>query len=354
MATDRPDAQPEPVDPPSLARRLPAVLALLFLAPWAAECSWGGFTAADFLPVVLILAPMYGGAAVLIRETARHTGRGWPAIALLAAAFGMFQAGLVDQGLFNPDYLEDTEYADQAAVARATWIPGLGFSAGQAIDYIGNHIMLSMCAPIAIVESFLAPSRRHRPWLGRWGLAVVAVVYLLGSLLVFSDDSGRKGFMVSPVQAAFASAVVVALIGAALLPRRRGRPRRHPQPAPRPIWMGLSVFAAGVGGWFASGWIGVAARAALAVLIVALIVVWSRRSGWGQRHVLAAWAAPMILAAAAAYLVPNYEPASPVAALIGDIAVSAITLALIGGAFWRLRAATPAAGPWRDHSLAPR
>ncbi|SNR42784.1 hypothetical protein [Actinomadura mexicana] len=41
--------------------------------------------------------------AVLIREAARRTGRGWPTIVLLGAAFGLVQAGLIDQSLFNPD-----------------------------------------------------------------------------------------------------------------------------------------------------------------------------------------------------------------------------------------------------------
>src|SRR5262245_51367983 len=155
-----------------------AVLALMVLAPWAAECSWGGNTLEMFPFVVVILAPLYGGAAVLIRETARRTGGGWPAMVLLAAAFGVIQAGLVDQSLFNQGYLDDTEYGAMARLADATRVPVLGFSVEQAFDYVGNHVALSICGPIAIVEAFSA--YRQKAWLGRRGLAVVAVVYVLG------------------------------------------------------------------------------------------------------------------------------------------------------------------------------
>jgi hypothetical protein len=309
----------------------------MVLAPWAAECSWGGFTAGGFLPVVVFLGPMYGGAAVLIREIARRTGGGWPAIVLLAASFGVLQAGLVDQALFNGAFLDGTGFAKSAAASRETLVPVLGFSAEQAFDFVGNHIALSICAPIAIVESFITRPRRHRAWLRGRGLAVVGVGYILGSLLIFSDDSGRKGFMASPTQLSFATLVVLALIGAAMLPRWLRKPRPRSGPVPGPIWVGLMVLVAHVGIWFIPGWPGIGVRVAAAAVIATVIVAWSRRAGWDQRHVLAAWAAGLVAAAVGAYFVPSYEPASRLAALIGDISISVITFAMLAGAFWRLR-----------------
>lgn len=325
--------------------RLAPVVALMALAPWVAECSWGGSTAAGFVPVVVFLAPMYGGAAVLIREMGRRGGGGWPVMVLLAAAFGVFQAGLVDQSMFNPDYLDDTGFAAWGKAADATRVPVLGFSAGQALDYVGNHIALSICAPIAIVESFLGPSRCHQSWLARRGLLVVGVLYVLGSLLVFSDISGRQNFTASPLQVAFTALLVSAFIGAAMLPRWRRKPRFMTKPAPHPIWAGLVALAAHLSDWM-SGWAGVGIRVAVTTACVAVIVAWSRRAGWGQLHVLAAWAAGLLCAAGFAYIVPNYEPASPTAALTGDIAISVITAALVGGAFWRLRKQNPHSATW--------
>ncbi|MFF0315495.1 hypothetical protein ACFYPH_12720 [Micromonospora sp. NPDC005252] len=335
--------EPDLADRPPLRRRLVPVVALLLLAPWAAECSWGGFALDGFLPVVIFLAPMYGGAAILIRETARHLGAGWPTIVLLAAAFGVLQAGLVDQSLFNPGYLDDTQYADTRAAAEASLVPGLGFSLRQAFDYVGNHILLTICAPIVFVESFLGAKRRLRPWLGRQGLAVVAVLYLLGSLLIFASPEGRKNFLASPLQLAFATAVVLTLVAAALLPRwRRPHPRRVRR-VPHPIWVGLLIVLARVFTDPTPGWPGVAVALALAATVGAVLAYLSGGAGWGQRHVLAAGSASVVSAAAFAYLVPPYSPASPAAALAGDVAVTVITVALIVGAWWRLRRASPAA-----------
>ncbi|WFF02561.1 hypothetical protein [Micromonospora sp. WMMD964] len=318
-----------------LRRRLLPVIALLLLAPWAAECSWGGFAIDDFLPVLIFLGPMYGGAAILIRETARHLGAGWPTIVLLAAAFGVLQAGLVDQSLFNPDFLDDTQYADTRAAAEATLVPGLGFSLRQAFDYVGNHIVLTICAPIVLIESFQGADRRLRPWLGRSGLVVVGLIYLLGSLFIFSDINGDKGFLASPLQLTFATLLVLALVATALLPRwRRPSPRRARR-VPHPLWVGLLVVLVRFGTDLTPGWTGVAIALGLAAIVGATIAYWSAGVRWGQRHVLVAASASVVSAAAFAYLVPPYSPASPAAAVAGDIAVSVITVALVGGAWWR-------------------
>ncbi|MEU7757436.1 hypothetical protein [Micromonospora aurantiaca (nom. illeg.)] len=362
-------------------RRLVPAIALLLLAPWTAECSWGGFTLTGMPFVVLVLAPMYGGAALLIRETARRLGLGWPGIALLAAAFGVIQAGLVDQSLFNPGFLDDTQFADTRTAAEATLVPGLGFSARQAVDYVGNHVVLTICAPIALVESYLGAGRRTRPWLGRPGLTAAALLWLGGSLLVFADDGGRKNFLASPVQLAAAVGVALALITAALLRHRHaGPPPAAPTPGPtpagptltgptltgrppagrphteagppRPLRPALVVAVAYVGPTIAPGWPGVVLALALAGIAAALLTRWSRRPGWGQRHVLATGSAGLVVAAALAYTVPTYAPASPAAALVGDVAISVIVLLLVGGAWWRVtaardrrRAAAPAGRP---------
>ncbi|MGV9763542.1 hypothetical protein [Micromonospora tulbaghiae] len=355
-----------------LRRRLVPVVALLLLAPWTAECVWGGFTLTGMPFVVLVLAPMYGGAALLIRETARRLGLGWPGIVLLAAAFGVVQAGLVDQSLFNPGFLDDTQFADTRAAAEATLVSGLGFSARQAVDYVGNHVALTICASIALVESYLGAGRRSRPWLGRPGLVVAALLWLGGSLLIFSDDSGRKGFLASPVQLAVAAGVALALVAIAL--RRSGRaadghdgpapvpgddvaqnaPAADTSTAPRPVWAGLVVLVTYVGAGIVPGWPGIGLALALAAATAVLLTRWSRRPGWGQRQVLAAGSASVLVAAAFAYDVPTYSPSSPAADLVGDVAISVIVLLLVGGAWWRVsgpavrdrrRAAAPAGRP---------
>ena len=84
----------------SIRRAAPAI-ALFFLSPLVAEFLLGDFTLAQ-LSYLILLAPAYGGAAVVIREVARRFGRGWPTIVLLALAYGVIEEGLETQSLFNP------------------------------------------------------------------------------------------------------------------------------------------------------------------------------------------------------------------------------------------------------------
>jgi hypothetical protein len=80
-----------------------APIGLFFLSPLIAEFLLGN-AAIDAINVVPFIAPLYGGGALLVREVARRTGRGWPTMILLAFAYAVIEEGLVTQSLFNPSY----------------------------------------------------------------------------------------------------------------------------------------------------------------------------------------------------------------------------------------------------------
>src|SRR5262249_34593485 len=88
----------------SLFRRIAPAIALFFLAPLVAEFLLGDFPL-SMIGILLVLAPLYGGGAILIRETTRRAGRGWPTILTLALAYGIFEEAFTTQTLFNPNYL---------------------------------------------------------------------------------------------------------------------------------------------------------------------------------------------------------------------------------------------------------
>src|SRR5580698_10225032 len=71
-------------------------LALFFTAPLEAEYLLGDLPI-KMLPALIVLAPMYGGGALLIREVARRTGRGWPAILVLGMAYAIFEEAFTTQ-----------------------------------------------------------------------------------------------------------------------------------------------------------------------------------------------------------------------------------------------------------------
>src|ERR1700722_19725235 len=62
---------------PKPYRSISAAVTLFFLAPIVAEFLLGDFPA-TWLPLLIILSPMYGGGALLIREFTRRAGRRWP------------------------------------------------------------------------------------------------------------------------------------------------------------------------------------------------------------------------------------------------------------------------------------
>jgi hypothetical protein len=309
------------------------VVALFVLAVWCAECAWGGFTVVDYPVVLLFLGPLYGGAALVIREVARRRGAGWPGIVLLAAAFGLFQAGLVDQSLFDRSALASTEFAAWNEAAGATVFAGV--SAEQLFDWVGGHVWLSICAPIALAEA----GGRREPWLGRRGVSVAAGLWVAGSLLIWSD-SGR---VVSPVQVVVVLAVCGVLVLAALRRSpRAGFSRRRPwvvlpRWVPRvcgerlsPLVLGGLVAGAHVGSWFfGSQWLGFGLRL-VTVAVVAVVLV---RCVVSERQVVAVAGAGVLVAAGAAWLAPPYQAAAPWLMVLSDVVVSVVAVVVVTVAY---------------------
>jgi len=102
---------------PAPRHRLRLAFALFLLAPLVGEYLLGN-QPVSALPWLLLLAPMYGGGALLVRETARRTGRGWAAMVLLGAAYALIEEGPIDQMLWNPHYAGVDAVADGAKPAN--------------------------------------------------------------------------------------------------------------------------------------------------------------------------------------------------------------------------------------------
>jgi hypothetical protein len=281
-------------------RRIAPALGVFFLAPLTAEyligydTSTGDFGALLF--GLLFFAPLYGGPALIIREVVRRSGRGWPTMILLALGFGIIQAGLIDHSLFNPSY-RDIEYWQD--MLEPTFIPALGIGAEPALNFIVGHAIWSFSVPIAIFETFV-PTRRTTPWVGKLGLMIIVVLYLLVSALIFMDHVESEQFLPSVPQLVGAAAVVVALVGAAFAVGRRPQ-LLVDRPAPNPWLVGAVAFAAlnltvivdvvygllGIDSSFESSWWGVALSGLLLAGLATVVARWSQRAGWGASHRLA-------------------------------------------------------------------
>lgn len=255
-------------------------LALFVLSPFVAEFLLGTI-GIDQVVTGLVLAPLYGGGALLVREAGRRMRGGWPAILLLAFAYAVVEEGLVVQTLFNPGYLG-------LGLLREGYVPWLGMGAWWTVFVLTLHTVWSMAVPIALAEA-LAPSRAREPWLGGVGIAVSAVLFLLGAGLTAAITHGQQQFIASPAQ--LGGAVLVALGAIAAASRVRARREVATGPVPgAPIVALVSFVAASafmVARGFAGGWAVVAIEVGLLAAAAAAIRRWSARPGWTDRHVLA-------------------------------------------------------------------
>ncbi|GAB2517623.1 hypothetical protein [Nocardiopsis aegyptia] len=338
---------------PRLLRRLAPVLGLLVLSPVCAEYL-SGYDGNAGRPLVLLggllfLAPLYGAVAVLIREAARRTGRGWPTVLLLALAMGVVQSGLVDQSLFNPAYRDIAYWDDMRA---STLVPGTGVSAELALTFLFGHMVWSFAAPIALVEALAPRDLARRPWLGWFGTSVLAVLYAAAALLVLDDHLDTEGFVAAPGQLVGAAAVAAALVVAAFaLPRRAAggvsvpgdtaRVRGNRGRAPSPWAVGAAVLAAmTVNVFLPQTWPGVAAEAALLAALAVLLFTASRREGWSGRHVVLVAGAPLLVTAAFSFATtPLGDPVSPLAKYGSNGFFTLLVVALVAWGHHRARVA---------------
>lgn len=311
---------------PRLHRRVLPLLGLLLLSPYCAELLsqyMGPITdPVELLTGLLLLAPLYGTIAVLIREFARRAGRGRPTILLLATAFGIVQAGLIDQTLFNHESFSDSPFWD----GLPTVIPWLDVDAAQVLTFVGGHVIWSFAAPIAAVEACV-PRLADRPWLGKPGIAVTAVLYLVAALFFYSELVVADGFEADPARLIGAAVVALALIVVAFaMHRRRGRREGR---VPRPWLLGLlSLVLLTVGQLASQSWIGVVIAVAAFAALGALLCHWSARTTWTRIHVLAVAGGALVSRAFIGFLVDPLG-ASPVTKYVFSTVVLLAVLVLI-------------------------
>jgi hypothetical protein len=260
-------------------RRIAPAILLFLLAPVVGELLLGNLALADMPAFLPVLAPLYGGGALLIREVTRRTGRGPVTMLILGVAYGLVEEGLADQMLFNRFYAGTDQMGD-------TYIPGLGMGGWLTIGVLTMHAVWSTNVAITLVES-LFPGRAESPWLGRLGFGVTIGIFVLGTAVVIWGSYEEEKFFAAPGQLIGAAVAIVAVVVLAF----RYRPlSRLGGSAPRPWIAGVVAFAAG-GGFMLTAdlpdwWSVVAAVLVLAVTIT-LAGRWSRQAGWGRGHRLA-------------------------------------------------------------------
>jgi hypothetical protein len=266
------------------ARRLLPAAGLFLVAPLVAEFLLGNMSITH-LAMLGILAPLYGGGALLIRECVRRSARGWPSIVVLALAYGILEEAFLMQSLFNPDFL-----GKHLHLLGPAYLPNLGIGVWYTVFVLTLHTVWSIPVPIALIEA-LVPERAESPWLGRLGIALIALVFVLACVSIgsFSISTDPVHFIASRTQFAWSAAVILAMIATAFsLPKRSAQ--RGTGRVPSPWILGIGAFTVASAFLLVPpewGWWAVLAYFVFDALVISLVWNWSGRTGWGAIQKLA-------------------------------------------------------------------
>lgn len=315
-------------------RRLAPVVFVLVVAPITAEYLIGyDDTIGNPLALifgVLFFGPLYGAPAVLIREITVRRRLGWATVLLLATAFGLIQAGLIDQSLFDPDYRHIPYWQ---AMRQPTFMPWAGTSAYMAVTFVAGHVFGSIGAPIALAQLWW-PARSRTPWLGVPGTLVVVGLWGFGASFILKDQLDQSAFRISPGQTAGTLAVVVALVLLALTRRPplgqstlERRPARGRAPSPLVVVMvttGLLLVRNLIG----YTWLPV--LGAIGAIATWLVVMsrWAPRRGWTDRHLAAVVTGDLLSIGVPAFATTPLGDVSPAKKLTSNAVLLGLVLAL--------------------------
>jgi hypothetical protein len=319
-------------------RRRRLAWSLVLAAPLVAEFVSGNLPIV-YVWLLVVYAPLYGGAALLVRELGRRSVRPWSVIVTLGLAFGVFEEAFLSFSLFNPDYA-DLRLLDFG------WIPALGVGAWWTIFVVVLHAVWSICVPIVLVEAF-ADDAADGPWLSRRAMLVPALAIALGAAATVGVTVSEDDFVPSVSQLVGAAVVVGLLLVVAVALATRAPARsssRAARDAPTPMRLLLTSAAAATAFVAGAAQVGPAAVAVGVdlVLLVAVVVVvrrWSATRGWSARHRLALAAGALVPHVAFALVQRSLVEVPLAVDVVGDVVFGAgIAVVVVLG--WR-RLAVP-------------
>ena len=147
--------------------KLASIIALLGLTPIISHVHLGVIRM-TFLFAIIPAFTAWGLGALLVREIARRTQRGWATIVLLGCAVALAEECLFLQTSFFPLIGTDPQHA-YGRIAGVNW--------AYLLWALGYETVWAFVIPIFLIES-LFPATRDKPWLGRVGLSLLAILFV--------------------------------------------------------------------------------------------------------------------------------------------------------------------------------
>ncbi len=277
----------------SIWSRIAPGVSLMVLAPIIAEILPGAtrFSAIFVLPIEICV---WGGGALLIRYTVRRWRLGWRNVLLLALALAVAEECVIQQTSLAPLVIQ----LKGQVYARA-----FGVNYVYLLWALVYESVFVVFVPIYLAELIFERSR-SRLWVGKFGLLVVTILFVFGSILAWyawTRIARPNVFHVPiynppPMVTAFAASVIAALVFSAIGPIRGwlSEPARPMKPPAHwvmgtaaclwaTLWYVLVLLAFGIAPQFPAA-IAVLGGLALTGAILFFLPRWAAHPHWDDSY----------------------------------------------------------------------
>lgn len=310
-----------------MSKPVQATISLFFLAPLFGEYLLGNIKFSE-IALLPFIAPLYGGGAILIRETTRRMGRGYGTMWGLGLAYALWEEGIVDMLFFNPAY-----FSGQAELTETYW-PFVGADVWLALILLAMHSIWSTLVPIILAERIFGLD--SRPWLGRVGFPVVVVVFLAGSAFVGWQVYKETSFLATPAQWLGTAALTLGVVALSVQRRPRFPTAMTPVHPALAAVVALAASSLYMLTEELGGWTRVLGCVLIAGSYLVFIIRWGLSPTWTRTHILATVGGAILTYA---WLGAVMEPESGPKSLIDHLGTAAIIgfSGLLWLKAWRLR-----------------
>lgn len=313
------------------ARRPFAPAATLFVvAPLIGEVLFGALPLSQLPFGLLGLMGLYGGGALLVRETARRRGLSAWWVVVLGMAYGIFEEGTVVQSLFDQHYRGLDFLGFYGHWAGVNWV--------WSLFIVPYHAVFSITIPIALVD-LLYPAQRREPWLGRAALIATGAIFAANAALLAVFQTHL--FTPRAPEVSLAAHVVALMVIVVLVTSALRAPAAAPSAPDRPAASGRQLWWVGFGSglaWFVAYRVLVigtgtnmlpGAALAIGVLILVAIVrlvarVASPRRPWSAESTYALVAGALPTCWLLGFLIAAVSGGNPVVNLAGHVMFGAL------------------------------